>query len=396
MDTPSERTATGKLAHPLFRWSLGIIGAIAVGVAVFEALDISVFRAIGMPHEYCYVQDGKLIWLHVVSDLLIGVAYVSISLTLGYLVYRASKDIPFHWVFLAFGLFIVSCGFTHFMEIWVVWQPVYWLSGYVKVVTATASVATAVALFPLVPKIFLLIGEARKSEARRVQIEQLNKELERFNYSVAHDLRSPLRGIAGLSQALQEDFAPVLPAGAKDYVDRIQGSATRMDALITDLLKYATVGQQEIELKPISLDQVIDSVTGLLAAEIRDLGAEIVVRKPTPKVRADATLLQVVVQNLVSNSLKFRAPGVRPRVEINAKQVDRVVAVEITDNGLGIPAHARDKIFRIFERFHPTRPGTGIGLAIVHRAIERLGGKIVLMDALPAGGTRFEIQLPAG
>lgn len=363
---------------------------------IFELLDISVFRRIGMPHEFCYLRDPKLVWLHVTSDALIGGAYVSISLTLAYLVYKASKGIPFNWVFLAFGLFIVSCGFTHFMEIWVIWDSVYWLSGYVKVVTAAASVATAVALFPLVPKVFALVASAQASEQRRSQIEQLNQELERFNYSVAHDLRAPLRGISGFGQALQEDFAHELSPQARDYVARMQSSAERMDGLISDLLRYATIGRQELQLKQVALDEVLRTVLALLHSEIDERNAEIVTRDPLPAVRGDTTLLQVVFQNLLANSLKFVAAGVRPRIEISSTEENGAVTVTFTDNGLGIPAEARERVFRIFERFHPEHPGTGIGLPIVHRAIERLGGTIGV-EPRPGGyGSRFWIRLPAG
>src|ERR1041384_6607750 len=158
------------------RWSALIICGMAVGVVVFQMLGISIFDSFGAPHSTCYLRNPTMIRLHVTSDLLIRLAYVSISSTLAYLVYRASKGIPFHAMFLAFGLFIVSCGFTHFMEVWVVWQPVYWLAGYVKVVTAAASVATAIALFPLVPKVFQLIESVKQAEARRQQIETLNQE----------------------------------------------------------------------------------------------------------------------------------------------------------------------------------------------------------------------------
>ena len=103
-----------------------------------------------LPHIYCYLRDQQLIWLHLVSDTLIGVAYVAISFTLVYLIRRARRDIPFQWMFLAFGLFIISCGMTHFMEVVVLWKPVYWFSGDVKVVTALASVATAISLPRLV------------------------------------------------------------------------------------------------------------------------------------------------------------------------------------------------------------------------------------------------------
>ena len=125
---------------PVTRFALIILAVAAAGAVIFPQSFARVFEPVGMPHSHCYLDDPRMIWLHVVSDLFIGLAYVSISTTLAYLVYRARQDIPFHWMILAFGLFIVSCGFTHFMEVWTVWKPVYWLAGYVKVVTAVASV----------------------------------------------------------------------------------------------------------------------------------------------------------------------------------------------------------------------------------------------------------------
>ncbi len=378
----------------LGRWILAIVGAGVAGLAVFEVLGISVLQRVGMPHEICYVQDGKLVWLHIISDLLIGLAYVSISATLAYLVYRASRSIPFHGVFLAFGLFIVSCGMTHFMEVWVIWEPVYWMSGYVKVVTAAASVATAIALFPLVPKIFALIDAAQKSEARRIEIEQLNQELERFNYSVAHDLRAPLRGITGFARALADDCEAQLPPHGKRYIDRMQQSVERMDALIAGLLRYATVGRHAIKLSPVPLDDVFQAATALLESDIRERDAEVVVNGPLPTVMGDATMLQVVFQNLVSNGIKFVAPGVKPLVEVSHVIEGRRARIYFTDNGIGIPQESIDRVFRIFERFHQSHEGTGIGLAIAHRAMERLNGAIGVERAPGGKGTRFWLQLP--
>jgi len=383
-----------RAANPVLRWSAAIVLAVIAGGVLFELLDVSVFKRIGMPHEFCYLQDPKLISLHVVSDLLIGVAYVSISATLAYLVYKASRDIPFHSVFLAFGLFIVSCGMTHFMEVWVIWQPVYWMSGYVKVVTAAASVATAIALFPLLPKVFRLIETARQSERRRVEIEQLNSELERFNYSVAHDLRAPLRGIRGFGQALREDCADHLPPLGHDYIDKMQRSAAHMDTLISNLLKYATIGRQGLERRPVALEEAARAAQTLLDAEIRQRGAVIRIPRPLPSVIADATLLEVVFLNLLGNAIKFVAPGTPPEVEITAHAEDGVATVVIADNGFGVPPEAREKIFRIFERYHPELPGTGIGLAIVYRALERLDGRIGVDPAPNGMGSRFWIQLP--
>jgi signal transduction histidine kinase len=391
---PLPVTSPTRPASPLLRWSVSIILAVVAGALIFQAFDISVFQRIGMAHEYCYLREPRLIWLHVISDLLIGLAYVSISTTLGYLVYKASRDIPFHWVFLAFGLFIVSCGMTHFMEVWVIWEPVYWMSGYVKVVTAAASVATAIALFPLVPKVFRLIDAARQSERRRREIEHLNEELETFNYTVAHDLRAPLRGITGFGQALREDFSAALPPQAVDYIEKMQRSAAQMDTLICDLLKYTTIGRQEITLRPIALDAAIRSTLTLLESEVRARDAVIRVAEPLPTVIADGTLLQLVFLNLLSNAAKFVAPGTRPQVDVTSRVDAGTAIVSITDNGLGLPADSREKLFKMFERFHPGYTGTGIGLAIVQRAIQRLNGRIGAEPGPNGAGTRFWIELP--
>ena len=122
-----------------------------------------------MPHGHCYLWKPSLVWLHVASDTLIGGSYVAISVTLAYLVYRARSAIPFHWVILAFGAFIIACGATHWMEIWTLYSARYWLSGGVKVVTAIVSVLTAVSLPPLVPAALALVESARLSEARNAE-----------------------------------------------------------------------------------------------------------------------------------------------------------------------------------------------------------------------------------
>src|SRR5436309_14933761 len=129
-----------------------------------------------MPHGHCYLWRPGLVWLHVVSDSLIGLAYVAISVTLAYLVSRI-RNIPFNWMFLAFGLFIVACGGTHFMEVWTLWTPTYWLAGDLKALTAFASVATALLLPPLVPRAIDLMRDARLAEARRIRLETANHEL---------------------------------------------------------------------------------------------------------------------------------------------------------------------------------------------------------------------------
>jgi len=166
-----------------------------------------------MPHGMCYLWIPQLVSLHLISDLLIGFSYVTISTTLAFLVHKAQRDIPFHWVFLAFGLFIVACGATHFMEVWTIWQPVFWLSGYVKLITALASVATAVVLPPLVPKILDHIHTAKVSEQRRTELESANNELtllrEREHQGVERALRESEIRLAGIVDSAMDGIITV-------------------------------------------------------------------------------------------------------------------------------------------------------------------------------------------
>src|SRR5690349_8644076 len=128
-----------------------------------------------MPHGHCYLWQPGLVWLHSSTDALIGAAYVSISLTLWGLVRRIR--LPFSPIILAFGVFILACGLTHFMEVWTLWRPTYWLSGSVKAVTALASLATGVLLYPVKPRVVRLAEDAALSESRRLELEQKNAEL---------------------------------------------------------------------------------------------------------------------------------------------------------------------------------------------------------------------------
>jgi PAS domain S-box-containing protein len=154
------------------------ISAAIIPFVVWPALLTRIASSDFLPHRFCYLADAKLTWLHVISDILIGVAYVSISATLAYLVHRARRDIPFSWMFLAFGLFIVACGGTHFMEVLTVWKPFYWLAGDVKVVTALASAATALTLPTLVPKVLDLLAASRVAEQHKTDLESAHQRLQ--------------------------------------------------------------------------------------------------------------------------------------------------------------------------------------------------------------------------
>jgi nitrogen-specific signal transduction histidine kinase len=173
--------ATG-LTSPVAKTRIATILVVLAVCAVALPIAATQVRSAGfLPHWYCYLGNGPLTWTHVISDLLIGISYLAISCTLLYIVRRSQGAIPFHWLVLSFGLFIVACGATHFMEVITIWKPYYWVSAAVKVVTAGASVATAVALPLLSPTILHRLQETDKAAERQGQLENANSELARLN-----------------------------------------------------------------------------------------------------------------------------------------------------------------------------------------------------------------------
>lgn len=230
---------------------------------------------------------------------------------------------------------------------------------------------------------------------RTVQLTEANAALQSFAYSVAHDLRAPLRALQGFSQALLEDYAPQLDSVAHDYVQRIDRAAQRMDELMQDILNYCRLDSIDISAQPLDLEQVVDEVLSLQEEALRNSAAEVVVQRPLPRVLGHHAILVQVLTNLLSNAIKFVAPGVGPVLRFTAESRPGCVRLWLADNGLGIAAEHHARIFMIFERLHGVEnyPGTGIGLAIVQKGVTRMGGRVGVESALHAG-SRFWIELP--
>jgi signal transduction histidine kinase len=227
------------------------------------------------------------------------------------------------------------------------------------------------------------------------ELKRRDREIDNFSHTVSHDLRAPLRGVQGFAAALREDFAEQLPPDARLYCERIVGAAQRMERFIDDLLAYNRLSRVELPLKPVDLEAALDEAVRLLKPEIHTRNAEVQRDGAAPAVLGHRPVIIQILQNLLSNAIKFVAPDVTPKVTVRAAEKSGRVRLSVEDNGIGIPHEYCERVFDAFERLHSADvyPGTGIGLAIVKRGIERLNGAVGL-DHMHGGGCRFWIELP--
>lgn len=226
-------------------------------------------------------------------------------------------------------------------------------------------------------------------------LEEIITEQEGFAYSISHDLRSPLLTISNFSLLLTDDSVTLDVNERRDILGRIQRAATRMDQLLNNLLDYTRVSRHPMRLEPLSVDEVLREVIEEHAATIRSRSARLSVQSPLPRVVGSRTLLNQACDHLLSNALKYTTPGHPPAVRITAEEKEKTIVLTVADEGIGIPLQHHDRIFRIFERLHSQSayPGTGIGLALVRRAAERMHGR-VWVESDGDRGCRFHLELP--
>jgi signal transduction histidine kinase len=199
----------------------------------------------------------------------------------------------------------------------------------------------------------------------------------------------------GMTALLLDDCADKLDPSAREYGERIRGSAARMDQMIQELLAYSRLTLMAVESEPVPLDRAVNDGIAQVSWELESRKARLNVRKSNHQVTGNYAILVQVVANLVSNAVKFVAEGTTPEISIYDEEQDGAVRLWIVDNGIGIAKEHQDRIFRIFERLHSREmyPGTGIGLAIVNKAISRMNGQMGLESEL-GQGSRFWIELP--
>jgi PAS domain S-box-containing protein len=230
----------------------------------------------------------------------------------------------------------------------------------------------------------------QRVEQRTQELTAANKELESFTYSVAHDLRAPLRHLDAFSRILQEEFKPALPPEAQHFLESIRASTTRMSELVDDLLNLARLGRQELKRVPTLLGGLVEQVLADLKRETE--GRRIDWRiEPLPAIECDSGLMKQVFANLLSNAVKYTRPRSQAVIEIGCRRVNGSTAVFVRDNGVGFNMKYADKLFGVFQRFHRAEDfeGTGVGLATVDRIIRKHGGHIWAEAAVDKGATFY-------
>jgi signal transduction histidine kinase len=441
-------TMNASNVSPLARPLTGI----AIALVAMIGASLWAERNVGpdlLPHGFCFTWIPALLWLHVLGDALIGLAYVSIPITLWVFV-RRRTDLPFDWVFLLFALFIISCGFTHFLSIWNVWNPDYWLSGSVKAFTAAASVATAGALVGLVPRALALPtvealraakeslehevarrqaieaqlrqaqsdlerrveertrelaaatalaeSERARAEAARHEAEEANRSKDEFIAMLSHELRNPLAPIANAHRVL-EQHAPPSPQ-ARRALSIAARQLAHMKRLVDDLLDAARLIRGRIDLRraPVELARIVRDALDSVAQPVAQREQRIDVSLPAAPVvlHADGARMMQVVENLLSNASKFTDPG--ETIELSATDAGDRVVIEVRDPGIGIAAADLPRLFRLFSQvdvsLDRSRSGLGIGLALVRQLVELHGGRVEASSDGVGRGSTFRVTLP--
>ena len=402
-----------------------------------------------MPHGYCYSWKPGLVWLHLVSDVLIALAYFSIPLTLVYFI-RKRKDLPFNWMFLCFGTFILACGSTHLMEAWTLWHGTYWLSGAIKALTALASVPTAILLLYLVPHAVALpspqamrleIAERKSAERalnlvkeqlefmvqeRTAELSKTNKELiaeiaqrkrseealqaaqaqmarmarvttmGELTSSIAHEINQPLAAVVTNGDASLRWLGNDPPnlAKTRESITGMIKEANRASEVIKRIRALAKkTPPQKANLE---VNEVIDEAIGLVGGQLARQG--VVLRKELvpnlPPVIGDRVQVQQVILNLIANGIEAME-GVtgRPReLSIGAKSTDDGrVLISVSDCGTGIEPESADHLFEAF--FTTKQEGMGLGLSISRTIVEGHQGRLWATPNTQGGAT-FQFTLP--
>ena len=376
MSTPSI-TSGSFVPSRFLKRQLHVIGAgaaITIGVfIVWPRLTAWLLTTDFLPHKYCYLGNPRLVWTNVVADSLIGIAYLAISVTLGYLGYKGWRDIPFHWMFLAFGLFILACGGTHFMEVVTIWIPVYILSAAVKLFTAAVSLTTAAVLPFTVPHAFELVLQAKKSGQVTANLRASEERKEALLREVHHRVKNNLAVICSLfylqsTHTKDEQTAYIF----RDMENRVHSMALVHESLYgsENLARIDFAEYAQTLAKDIFASHGSPSVPVCLKSEMEPviMGADL------------AVPCGLILNELISNALKHGFPnsaGGEIKVMLRSGPDGRCTLC-VEDSGVGIPADLE------------VTTNKSLGLKLVRSLTQQIRGTFELVKINP--GTSAHVQ----
>jgi signal transduction histidine kinase len=356
-----------------------------------------------MAHGFCFSWEPTLVWTHVASDILTGLAYYAIAFAMAYFIFKR-RDEPFAFLFLLFALFIMACGTTHFFAAYTVYVPDYWTEGYIKAFTMVVSVITAILFIPKIPMAIEMPSLAKTlkdlqmvSAEQKSTGEKLNAkvaELERFAYTVSHDLKSPIITIKGFTGSLEKDLAHGNYHRMAGDLKRVSDAADKMNELLRDLLELSTIGNIISEPESVDMNLLADEVLKLLSDPLKSNNLTVTVQADLPVIFCDRRRIVEVVQNLVENAINYRGNQTEPHILLGMRNEEGSTIFFVQDNGIGIDEKYHKIIFGMFNKLDAKSDGTGIGLALVKRIIEVHGGRVWVESEGTGKGSRFCFTLP--
>lgn len=385
-----------------------------------------------LAHGYCLTWRSDLIALHAISDATIFASYFIIPIAIFYFVSKR-QDLAHKGIFALFAAFIFACGTTHLIGLITLWDPIYGLEGLVKAGTAAVSAATVVAAWMAIPKALLLpspamlresnlklvqavesqtranheLTEIRADLERRVaertseiqtkaaEIETANESLRQFAHIASHDLQEPLRKIASYTDILEQALADDDEEEARRAMERLRAMSSRARGMVADLLRFSRMSQYEHARDTIELASVEAEMRELFEQPVTERGGVLVFDLGDYAIEGDRLLVRQIFQNILSNSVKYTPNARLPEITVRAEMDEDRLRIRFADNGIGFDPTLSSRIFEPFTRLHGRRiaDGSGIGLAIVARAIQRLEWAISV-ETVEGQGTTFTVEIP--
>jgi PAS domain S-box-containing protein len=249
---------------------------------------------------------------------------------------------------------------------------------------------------PTLPRqVLLAFTDITQLKQAQRRLEEINREQEAFNYSISHDLRAPLITINNYAGIMLSDYAGGLGEDGRNMLERIRCAAVRMEDTLKQLLEFSTLSRENITLEAVNPDVIVKDLLIEHRGLLQDRKADVTVERPLPAVRACGPILNQVLANLLTNAVKYTQEGESPQIRIFSEARQRTVVLKVADRGIGIEAKYHEQIFQIFERLHgySKYPGSGVGLAIARRAVDRMNGRI-WVESEPGQGSCFCLELP--